>query len=58
MPKRWWESNTIRLGLATILGAAAAYLSGQLDLAGAVSLAVTGLLQIVQRERSLQREAE
>jgi Zn-dependent protease with chaperone function len=58
MNKRWWQSNTIRLGLATILGAAAAYLSGQVDATGAAALVVTSALQILQREFSLKKEAE
>lgn len=57
MDKKWWQSNTIRLGLATIAGAAAAYLSGQVDAGGAVGLALTGIMQILQRQYSLKKEA-
>ena len=57
MTKKWWQSNTIRLGLATVLGALAAYLSGQLDPGGAAALVVTSLLQILQREWALKKEA-
>jgi hypothetical protein len=57
MDKKWWQSNTIRLGLATVLGAIAAYLSGQMDAGSAAVLAVTGIIQALQREFSLQRTA-
>ena len=57
MEKKWWQSNTIRLGLATIAGAVAAYLSGQVDGVGAAMLAFTGLLQVLQREQSLKKAA-
>lgn len=55
MNKKWWQSNTIRLGAATIVGAVAAYLSGQVDAGGAMALAVTGIVQILQREYSLKK---
>ena len=55
MEKKWWQSNTIRLGLATIAGAAAAYLSNQVDEVGAAMMAFTGLLQVLQREKSLKK---
>ncbi|MBW1991808.1 MAG: hypothetical protein JRI59_06780 [Deltaproteobacteria bacterium] len=53
-PKRpWWlESNTVRLGAATILGAVIAWLTGQETGLGAVVLALTGILQILQRLQS------
>jgi hypothetical protein len=54
--KKWYQSNTIRLAAATILTAAAAWLSGQVDLAGALALALTGLLQLLQRGISLKAE--
>jgi hypothetical protein len=56
MEKKWWQSNTIRLGLGTILGAVAAYLGGQMDLGGALALAVTGLVQVLQREYALKQQ--
>jgi hypothetical protein len=56
MDKKWWQSNTIRLALLTIVGAAGAYLSGQVDVGGAVALIITGILQIMQREYSLKKE--
>lgn len=56
MPEKWWKSNTIRMGAGTILGAIAAYLSGQMDAGSAVALAVTGILQILQRQHALKKE--
>jgi hypothetical protein len=56
MGEKWWQSNTIRTGAATILGAIAAYLSGQMDAGSAVALAVTGIIQIVQRQCKLKQE--
>ena len=54
--KTFWQSNTVRLGLASVLGAVALYLSGQMDLMGAIALALSGVLQVIQREASLKKE--
>jgi hypothetical protein len=56
MDKKWYQSNTIRLGAATVLSALAAYLSGQMDGGSALALGITGILQILQRERALKKE--
>jgi hypothetical protein len=50
---KYLQSNTVRLGAASILGAVAAYLSGQVDAGAAAALALTGVLQIVQRSIKL-----
>jgi hypothetical protein len=55
--KKWYQSNTIRLALATIAGALAAYFSGELTGAGAAALLVSGILQIIQREYALKKVA-
>ena len=55
MEKKWWQSKTIWVGLTTIAGAAAAYFSGQVDEVGAAMMAFTGILQVLQREKSLRK---
>ncbi len=55
--KTMMQSNTIRVGVGQILAGAAGYLSGQMDEVAAGTLAVTGLIQIVQRLMSMKKEA-
>lgn len=52
------QSNTVRLGLGTVLGGAAAYLSGQMDAGSAGVLVLTGLLQLLQRGVKLGKEGQ
>jgi hypothetical protein len=52
------KSNTVRLALGTILGGAAAYLSGQMDEMSAGALVLTGLLQLLQRGKALKKASK
>jgi hypothetical protein len=56
--KEYLQSNTVRLALATILGAGIAYLNGQVDGAGAGLLILTGLLQLLQRTVKIRKEGK
>jgi hypothetical protein len=58
MEKKWWQSKTIWVGLTTIAGAAAAYFSGQVDAMGALMMAFTGIVQVLQREVALVKAAK
>jgi len=53
-----WHSNTVKGALLTVLIAAAAYLSGQVDGRGAALLVLTGLYQVIQRSVKINREGK
>ena len=46
MSKSWWQSNTIRVALAAILAAWAAYFSGEMELQPAIMATAGALLAI------------
>ncbi|MCX5888078.1 MAG: hypothetical protein NTY36_01335 [Deltaproteobacteria bacterium] len=56
MMNKYLQSNTVRVGLLSVLAATTAYLSGQVDAAGALLLVITAVAQIIQRTLKLNKD--
>jgi len=48
--KKWYKQKTTWTGIAAVIGAAGAFLTGGVDLSQAVQLAITGLIGIFLRQ--------
>lgn len=52
--KKWWQSKTIWTGITAIVGTAAAYFTGEIELGQASQTAVTALICIFLRSGMLE----
>lgn len=57
MSERWFQSKTVWAGVGQIVAGISGYLTGTMDPAGAGTLVLTGLYQIIQRVMTLKKAA-
>ena len=53
--KKWWQSKTIWIGLGQAIGSLGAAAAGEVSWGAAIPAAILGLLQIIQRDRTLKK---
>lgn len=58
MTKKWFQSKTVWAGFGQIVAGVSGYLTGTMDPAGAGTLVLTGVYQIIQRVMAIKKAGQ